>query len=227
MTVRCSCPTMAPIWIWSPLWLSKGTSWRAFNRTTQGEADSHLYPFETVRMNHSLSSLSKRLCPFETNWWVPLPPSLSLSLTHIHRHTHTHTYNFLSSTILIKWEESQAAGYGFLGSTSSRKVWSALESGTDVPSPPQLQLVSRCVFTIIHILIYFVTKFHSSQNCQLAKKQHDHFITVVKYFHSLKSLCHSTTERENGNYRARYFPQKDTVSHLDPDTPCVINLVFV
>ena len=42
MTVRCSSLTMAPIWIWSPLWLSKGTSWRDFSRTTQGESDSRL-----------------------------------------------------------------------------------------------------------------------------------------------------------------------------------------
>lgn len=41
-TVRCSSPTMAPIWIWSLLWPSNGTSWRAFSRTTQGEAHSHI-----------------------------------------------------------------------------------------------------------------------------------------------------------------------------------------
>lgn len=41
-TVHCSSPTMAPIWIRSLLWPSNETSWRAFSRTTQGEAHSHI-----------------------------------------------------------------------------------------------------------------------------------------------------------------------------------------
>lgn len=138
MTVRCSSHTMAPIWIWSPLWPSKRTSWRAFSRMTQGETDSHSY----------LSRYSYTLCLLCQNISPP-PPD-----------THTHI-SFLSFSILIKWEESQAAGYGFLGSTSSWKVWSAVESETDVPSPPRLQL-SGCVFTIIDILM-FVTSFYSGQ----------------------------------------------------------------
>lgn len=40
MTAHFSSHTMGPIWIWSRLWRSKGTSWRAFSRTTPGEAGS-------------------------------------------------------------------------------------------------------------------------------------------------------------------------------------------
>lgn len=73
--------------------------------------------------------------------------------------SYTYTY-FLSFFILIKWGESQAVGYGFLGSTSSWKVWSTLESRTRVPSLPQQQLFSHCM---INILVFFVTVFHSLQ----------------------------------------------------------------
>lgn len=86
------------------------------------------------------------------------------------------TYTFTNSQILsflifIKREESQAAGFGFLGSARSWKVWSTLERGTDVPSVSQ-QLVSQCVLPIL--------KVHSWQTCQLEEKNWcDHFLPVL------------------------------------------------
>lgn len=92
MIVHFSSPTMEPIWIWSPLWMSKETSWRAFSRTTWGE--THFFIFY-------------------------------------------HTIIF--SLVHVEWGGSQTAGGGFLGSTSSWKLWSALEIRSDAPLFPQWQ----------------------------------------------------------------------------------------
>lgn len=107
-TVRCSSPTMAPIWIWSLLWPSNGTSWRAFSRTTQGEAHS--------RVTHT--------CTHGRYFWVSYEEEKSGRVT----------------------------SNGILGNPSSRKVWSSLESGTDVPSVSQRPFVSLiCSDTLITV----------------------------------------------------------------------------
>lgn len=55
----------------------------------------------------------------------------------------------------------------FLEAQVHGKYEALWKAGTDVPSLPQLQLSYTVVFTIIDILIFFVTQFHGSQTCQL------------------------------------------------------------
>ena len=228
MTVRCSSPTMAPIWIWSPPWLSKGTSWRVFSRMTRGETDSRKYPQKQTDA-HSLLTFKTTL----TIWGKVMrlfAPSLSLflsfclCLTHTHTHTHTHiiseflhSYKNGKNHKLLDFLEAQVHG-------KYEALWKA---GQMCPFLPQLQLVSHCVFTIIDILIFFVTKFHSSQTCQLSVTAllRSIFSRLNLHF-PLLLVSQKETHRhvENGELPqwAKDLPQTKAVNQLYPVTPFLL-----
>lgn len=149
--------------------------------------------FTVKKISNRLRQSDESLCPFAP--------------THHKSSDFLHSYKMgriTSCWIWISWKQK-----------SSRKVWSALESGTDVPCLPQPQLVSHCVFTIIDILCDTVSQFTNLSTPEETARSLCNS-TVTEYFQSLKSPSSSAgvslwVNKRNGKrllLRLRISPSK-------------------